>query len=100
MEPEVLLFDEPTSSLDPETLGEVIAVMRALSAEGRTMLVVTHEMQFARETADEIVFIDRGRVWKNPHRSSSSLRRRRSERGNFCNVTRSADATLTKEALA
>jgi len=62
MEPEVLLFDEPTSALDPETVGEVIAVMRTLSAEGRTMLVVTHEMQFARETADEIVFIDRGRI--------------------------------------
>jgi polar amino acid transport system ATP-binding protein len=62
MEPEVLLFDEPTSALDPETVGEVIAVMRTLCAEGRTMLVVTHEMQFARETADEIVFIDRGRV--------------------------------------
>ena len=62
MEPEVLLFDEPTSALDPETVGEVIAVMRDLSAEGRTMLVVTHEMQFARETADEIVFLDRGRV--------------------------------------
>ena len=62
MEPEVLLFDEPTSALDPETVGEVIAVMKDLSAEGRTMLVVTHEMQFARETADEIVFLDRGRV--------------------------------------
>jgi polar amino acid transport system ATP-binding protein len=62
MEPELLLFDEPTSALDPETVGEVIAVMRTLTAEGRTMLVVTHEMQFARETADEIVFIDRGRI--------------------------------------
>ena len=60
MEPEVLLFDEPTSALDPETVGEVIAVMRTLSGEGRTMLVVTHEMQFARDMADRVVFFDGG----------------------------------------
>lgn len=60
--PEVLLFDEPTSALDPELVGEVVAVMKDLAAEGRTMLVVTHEMAFAREAADEIVFLDRGKV--------------------------------------
>ena len=60
--PEVLLFDEPTSALDPELVGEVVAVMKDLAAEGRTMLVVTHEMAFAREAADEVVFLDRGKV--------------------------------------
>jgi polar amino acid transport system ATP-binding protein len=60
--PEVLLFDEPTSALDPELVGEVIAVMQDLAREGRTMLVVTHEMGFAREAADQVVFLDRGRV--------------------------------------
>jgi len=62
MNPEVLLFDEPTSSLDPELVGEVLAVMRDLADEGRTMVVVTHEMAFAREAANEIVFLDAGRV--------------------------------------
>jgi polar amino acid transport system ATP-binding protein len=62
MRPELLLFDEPTSSLDPELVGEVLAVMRDLAREGRTMLVVTHEMAFAREAADRIVFLDAGRV--------------------------------------
>jgi polar amino acid transport system ATP-binding protein len=62
MKPEVLLFDEPTSSLDPELVGEVLAVMRALAREGQTMIVVTHEMGFAREAADEVVFLDEGAV--------------------------------------
>jgi polar amino acid transport system ATP-binding protein len=62
MKPEVLLFDEPTSSLDPELVGEVLAVMRELAAEGHTMIVVTHEMAFAREVADEIMFLDHGRL--------------------------------------
>lgn len=60
--PRLLLFDEPTSALDPELVGEVLAVMRELAADGMTMVVVTHEMSFAREAADRIVFIDRGRV--------------------------------------
>ena len=60
--PRLLLFDEPTSALDPELVGEVLAVMRALAADGMTMVVVTHEMGFAREAADRVVFIDRGRV--------------------------------------
>ena len=62
MKPEVLLFDEPTSSLDPELVGEVLAVMRDLAREGQTMIVVTHEMGFAREAADEVMFIDEGAV--------------------------------------
>ncbi len=62
MRPELLLFDEPTSALDPELVGEVVAVMKILAEEGSTMLVVTHEMGFAREAADEVVLLDLGRV--------------------------------------
>jgi polar amino acid transport system ATP-binding protein len=62
MKPELLLFDEPTSALDPELVGEVLAVMRTLAEEGTTMIVVTHEMGFAREVADRVVFMDQGVV--------------------------------------
>ena len=62
MEPEVMLFDEPTSALDPELVGEVLKVMQALAEEGRTMVVVTHEMGFAREVANTVVFMDGGVV--------------------------------------
>lgn len=60
MHPDVMLFDEPTSALDPEMVGEVLAVMNALAKEGMTMVVVTHEMGFAREVADRVIFIDKG----------------------------------------
>jgi cystine transport system ATP-binding protein len=60
MEPEVMLFDEPTSALDPELVGEVLKVMKDLANEGMTMVVVTHEMRFAKEVADEIIFMDGG----------------------------------------
>ena len=60
MEPKVMLFDEPTSALDPELVGEVLQVMRDLAESGMTMIVVTHEMQFAREVADQVVFMDDG----------------------------------------
>jgi L-cystine transport system ATP-binding protein len=60
MEPEVMLFDEPTSALDPELVGEVLKVMKSLANEGMTMVVVTHEMRFAKEAADEVVFMDGG----------------------------------------
>ena len=60
MEPEVMLFDEPTSALDPEMVGEVLEVMRQLAQEGMTMVVVTHEMGFAREVANRVIFIDEG----------------------------------------
>ncbi|WP_024877096.1 amino acid ABC transporter ATP-binding protein [Saccharomonospora piscinae] len=62
MDPAVMLFDEPTSALDPELVGDVLAVMRTLADEGMTMLVVTHEMQFAREVADTVLFMDGGVV--------------------------------------
>jgi ABC-type histidine transport system ATPase subunit len=62
MEPEVMLFDEPTSALDPELVGEVLRVMRQLADEGRTMLVVTHEMGFAREVSSQVIFMHEGRV--------------------------------------
>ena len=60
MDPEVLLFDEPTSALDPEMVGEVLAVMQQLAKEGMTMLVVTHEMAFARDVSDRVVFMSDG----------------------------------------
>jgi len=60
MHPDIMLFDEPTSALDPEMVGEVLAVMKELAAEGMTMVIVTHEMGFAREVADRVVFIDEG----------------------------------------
>ncbi|HEJ7885665.1 TPA: amino acid ABC transporter ATP-binding protein [Serratia liquefaciens] len=60
MEPKIMLFDEPTSALDPELVGEVLAVMKSLAHEGMTMVVVTHEMGFAREVADRVLFIDQG----------------------------------------
>jgi len=62
MEPEVMLFDEPTSALDPEMVGEVLDVMKELAMEGMTMVVVTHEMGFAREVGDRVVFMDNGKI--------------------------------------
>ena len=62
MNPEVMLFDEPTSALDPEMVGEVLQVMKELAAEGMTMVVVTHEMGFAREVSDRVMFMDDGRI--------------------------------------
>ncbi|MBX8503021.1 L-cystine ABC transporter ATP-binding protein YecC [Pseudomonas cichorii] len=60
MEPEVILFDEPTSALDPELVGEVLTAIRALAEENRTMVIVTHEMSFARDVANRVIFIDKG----------------------------------------
>jgi polar amino acid transport system ATP-binding protein len=91
MAPKLMLFDEPTSALDPELVGEVLAVMRELAKEGTTMIVVTHEMSFAREVADHVVFMDGGvvveegdprSVINNPQhdRTKSFLRRMQSER--------------------
>jgi len=62
MKPQLMLFDEPTSALDPELVGEVLDVMKELAASGMTMIVVTHEMGFAREVADSLVFMDGGVV--------------------------------------
>jgi ABC-type polar amino acid transport system ATPase subunit len=82
MEPKIMLFDEPTSALDPELIGEVLGVMRRLAEGGMTMVVVTHEMGFAREVADRIIFLDEGRIteegppdkiMKNPVHESTRL---------------------------
>jgi len=62
MDPKVMLFDEPTSALDPEMIGEVLDVMKSLAREGMTMIVVTHEMGFAREVADNVIFMDEGAI--------------------------------------
>ena len=62
MNPRVMMFDEPTSALDPETVNDVLDVMKELAREGMTMIVVTHEMGFAREVADRVVYIDEGRI--------------------------------------
>ena len=60
--PEVILFDEPTSALDPELTGEVLSVIKQLASEGTTMVIVTHEMSFARDTADKVIFMDKGQI--------------------------------------
>ena len=62
MRPKIMLFDEPTSALDPEMVGEVLDVMRSLAKEGMTMVIVTHEMGFAREVGDRVLFVDDGRI--------------------------------------
>lgn len=62
LEPKVMLFDEPTSALDPELVGEVLQVMKDLAGEGITMIVVTHEMRFAKDVADEVIFMDQGKI--------------------------------------
>lgn len=62
MEPKIMLFDEPTSALDPEITGEVLRVMKQLAEEDRTMIIVTHEMGFAKEVADRVIFMDEGRI--------------------------------------
>jgi arginine/ornithine transport system ATP-binding protein len=62
MEPDVMLFDEPTSALDPELVGEVLKVMRALADEGRTMIVVTHEIGFARDVSNKVIFLHEGAI--------------------------------------
>ena len=82
MHPDVMLFDEPTSALDPEMITEVLDVMRDLARDGMTMLVVSHEMGFAREVADRVVFMDEGQIveeadpksfFKNPKEERSKL---------------------------
>ncbi|MBJ3776555.1 AAA family ATPase, partial [Acuticoccus mangrovi] len=62
LEPKILLFDEPTSALDPELVNEVLKVIRALADEGRTMIIVTHEMRFARDVCDRILFLEKGHI--------------------------------------
>jgi polar amino acid transport system ATP-binding protein len=82
MDPKVMLFDEPTSALDPEMIGEVLDVMKTLAQEGMTMVVVSHEMGFAREVADRVIFMDEGSIvevgtpehfFKNPTHERTKL---------------------------
>ena len=81
MDPHVMLFDEVTSALDPELVGEVLLVVRDLAQSGMTMLVVTHEMQFAREVGDRLIFMDNGRiVGGGNNRRGSSITHGRSGR--------------------
>ena len=70
MEPDVMLFDEPTSALDPELVSEVLAVMQALAREGRTMIVVTHEMGFARNVSNQVIFLHQGKIEEQGHPST------------------------------
>ncbi|MBP2329250.1 polar amino acid transport system ATP-binding protein [Kibdelosporangium banguiense] len=81
MSPALMLFDEPTSALDPELVGEVLAVMRTLAEEGMTMLIVTHEMAFAREVADRVVFMDGGVIVEqgSPHEVISNPQQERTK---------------------
>jgi histidine transport system ATP-binding protein len=67
MEPEIMLFDEPTSALDPELVGEVLKVIQGLAEEGRTMIMVTHEMSFARKVASQVVFLHQGQIEESGH---------------------------------
>lgn len=76
MNPDVILFDEPTSALDPEMVGEVLDLMKDLAKEGMTMIVVTHEMGFAKEVANKVLFIDEDRFLKPAHRKNSLAIRR------------------------
>lgn len=62
LEPELLLFDEPTCALDPERVGEILHLMKRLASENQSMIIVTHEIPFAREVADRVIFIDEGRI--------------------------------------
>ena len=100
MEPHVMLFDEVTSALDPELVGEVLLVMRDLARVGMTMLVVTHEMQFAREVGDRLVFMDEGRIVEQGVPADVLDHRRRSARSasfavHFSSPTRSTSCTST-----
>lgn len=83
MNPDVMLFDEPTSALDPEMVGEVLELMRELARDGMTMDVVTHEMGFAREVANRVLFIDEGKTRKKTHRRSFLQTKRIKDFGNF-----------------
>jgi ABC-type polar amino acid transport system ATPase subunit len=73
MRPDVILFDEPTSALDPELVGEVLNTIRQLAQEKRTMVIVTHEMSFARDVADRAIFMDQGGLWSRGQRKACSL---------------------------
>ena len=89
MEPEVLLFDEPTSALDPQMVGEVLEVMRNLAKEGLTMIVVTHEMAFARDVSTNVVFMADGLICEQGSpKASSRIRRITRRRSSFQDSSR------------
>ncbi|KWD56989.1 amino acid transporter [Burkholderia ubonensis] len=83
MEPEVMLFDEPTSALDPELVGEVLKVMQALAEEGRTMVVVTHEMGFARNVSNHVIFLHQGKIEEEGHPQEILVNPKRERLGQF-----------------
>ena len=83
MDPEVILFDEPTSALDPEMVGEVLSVMKRLSESGMTMIVVTHEMAFARDVSDRVIFMNDGRIWEQGTPAEVFGQPKREETKNF-----------------
>ena len=96
MDPKVMLFDEPTSALDPEMVGEVLDVMKQLAREGMTMAVVTHEMGFAREVANRVLFMEPGGFWRMRRRRSFSPRPGNQGRRRFSNrCCNAADAGRT-----
>ena len=97
MKPHVMLFDEATSALDPELVGEVLVVMRDLAGTGMTMLVVTHEMQFAREVGDRVVFMDDGQIVEQGDPAEVLDRPKESARGVSASHA-SASGTLWKSS--
>ncbi|WP_040668382.1 amino acid ABC transporter ATP-binding protein [Rhizobium giardinii] len=86
MHPSILLFDEPTSALDPETVGEVLRIMAALARSGRTMVIVTHEMKFAMEVSDRVIFMEKGQIVFDG--SPALLAERRKEDGRLAEFVR------------
>ena len=83
MNPKIMLFDEPTSALDPELVGEVLQVMKELAEEGMTMVIVTHEMNFARDVADRVIFMDDGKIVEKLHQRNSFQLHHMNEQNNF-----------------
>lgn len=105
MEPELMLFDEPTSALDPEIVGEVLNVMRSLAAQGMTMVVVTHEMDFAKNVSDKVLFMDKGVIAEqgDPHTlfTNPAHERTREFLARYLEDTNaSSDATASSDAIA
>ena len=87
MDPDAILFDEPTSALDPEMVGEVLKIMQDLAKEGLTMIVVTHEMEFARDVSSRVIFMDKGSSLNKVIRKKSLPIQKKNERKNSYNVS-------------
>ena len=97
-DPEIIYFDEPTSALDPELTGEVLGVMRQLAKEGMTMLVVTHEMGFARNVSNKVVFMETALSLKKVRRRNFSQTRGKSGREHFCRILNSITSKVSRKA--